>query len=146
MTTAILLTLLAAPAPAAQFGAPITSTLTVTMADALSRPEDYKGMEIVLEGKVAKVCQNKGCWMVLDDGERDVRLTFKDYKFSVPKDCAGKTVRAQGAVFRETLSVKTVRHFMKDAGASKEELKKVTRPQETVSFVASGVSFLDPVK
>lgn len=141
MTTAILLAVLAAPAAASSFGAPVASTETVALADALAKPEAYQGREVVLEGKVAKVCKKKGCWMVLDDGARDVRITFKDYKFFVPKDCEGKTVRAQGVLLRETLSVKTVRHFLKDEGAPKEEIQKVKAPVEAVSFVASGVEF-----
>lgn len=81
--------------------------------------------------------------MVLDDGEKDLRLTFKDYGFFVPKDVAGKTVRAQGLLFKEIQSAKTVKHFLKDEGASKERIKAVKGPVETVSFVASGVVFLD---
>lgn len=137
---------LAAPAFAASFGAPVTLTEAVPLSDALSKPDDYKGREILLEGVVKSVCKKKGCWLVLDDGERDLRLTFKDYGFFVPKDVAGKKVRAQGLLVRETQSAKTVKHFLKDEGASKERIKAVKGPVETVSFVASGVSFLEAIQ
>ena len=136
---------LAASAHAAprSFGGPVTLSTAVALSDALSHPDAYKGKEILLEGTARKVCKKKGCWLVLDDGERDLRITFKDYGFFVPKDSAGRRVRAQGLLFKETLPAKTVRHFLKDEGAPPAEVRKVKEPVETVSFVASGVSFLD---
>lgn len=125
------------------FGAPVTLAEAVPLSEALSKPDDYKGREILLEGVVKSVCKKKGCWLVLDDGERDLRITFKDYGFFVPKDVAGKRVRAQGLLSKETLSAKTVKHFLKDEGAPAAKFKAVKGPVETVSFVASGVAFLE---
>jgi hypothetical protein len=142
----VLLTLslaLSAHAAPASFGGPVTLTEPVPLADALAKPDDYKGEEILLEGTVKAVCKKKGCWMVLDAGEKDLRLTFKDYAFFVPKDVVGRKVRAQGLLFREVQSAKAVKHFLKDEGASKERIKAVRGPVETVTFVASGVAFLD---
>lgn len=130
-----------AAAPAA-FGGAVTLETPVPLSEALNRPDAYKDKEILLEGVVKAVCKKKGCWLVLDDGEKDLRITFKDYGFFVPKDAAGKKVRAQGLLFKETQSAKTVKHFLKDEGASKERIKAVKGPVETVSFVASGVVFL----
>lgn len=130
-----------AGAPGA-FGGAVTLETPVPLSDALNKPETFKDKEILLEGVVKTVCKKKGCWMVLDDGEKDLRITFKDYGFFVPKDVAGKKVRAQGLLFKETQSAKTVKHFLKDEGASKDKIKAVKGPVETVSFVASGVVFL----
>ncbi|TBR19165.1 DUF4920 domain-containing protein [bacterium] len=144
MTTALLLAALAASAQAApqSFGGAVTLTDPVPLADALAKPDDFKGKEILLEGTVKSVCKKKGCWLVLDDGQRDLRITFKDYGFFVPKDIAGKKVRAQGLLSKETQSAKTVKHFLKDEGASKEKIKAVKGPVDTVTFVASGVTVL----
>lgn len=94
----LLAVLTALPAAAAEktFGVPPTLTDAVPLSKAVASPEAYEDGEILLVGRVLKVCQKKGCWMVL-----------------------------------------------KDEGASKAEIKKVTEPVETVSFVASGVSLLD---
>lgn len=142
MNILMLLTLSLAHA-AASFGGPLTLTEVVPLSDALAKPDEYKEKEILLEGVVKAVCKKKGCWMILADGEKDLRITFKDYGFFVPKDATGKKVRAQGLLFKEVQSAKTVKHFLKDEGASKERIKAVKGPIETVSFVASGVAFLD---
>lgn len=138
---------LAVPALAADqektaFGAPLTLTETTPLADAVAKPEAYKGKEILVEATVTKTCKMKGCWMILKDGKDEVRVTFKDYGFFVPKDLADRRARVQGVVARETLSVKAARHYLKDEGASKDAVKKVTAPVETVSFVATGVALL----
>lgn len=148
MTTLLLLAALIQPVHAdtaapRTFGAAPTLTEAMPLAVALAEPEKFKDQEILVEGTVQSSCKKKGCWMILTDGEKQVRITFKDYGFFIPKDSIGKKVRAQGVVFRETQSVKTVRHFMKDAGVPAAEIKKVKAPVETVSFTASGVVFLD---
>lgn len=124
------------------FGDPVTVTETTPLADALANPEAYKGKEIAVEAEVVKACMKKGCWMILRDGKSEVRVTFKDYGFFVPKDLANRRARVQGVVARQTLSVKDARHYLKDEGASKAELKKITAPVETVSFTASGLALL----
>lgn len=134
---------LALSASAASFGAAVTLKDAVPLSDALNKPDDYKGKEILLEGTVKSVCKKKGCWLVLDDGEKDLRITFKDYGFFVPKDVAGKKLRAQGLLSKETQSVKSVKHYLKDEGASKEKIKAVKGPVDVVTFVASGVTFLN---
>lgn len=128
------------------FGGPVTLTETTPLADALANPEAYKGKEIAVEAEVVKACMKKGCWMILRDGKSEVRVTFKDYGFFVPKDLANRRARVQGVVARQTLSVKDARHYLKDEGASKAELKKITAPVETVSFTASGLALLAEAK
>lgn len=128
------------------FGGPVTVTETTPLADALANPESYKGKEIAVEAEVVKACMKKGCWMILRDGKSEVRVTFKDYGFFVPKDLANRRARVQGVVARQTLSVQDARHYLKDEGASKAELKKITAPVETVSFTASGLALLAEAK
>lgn len=133
---------LAADAPKSTFGSPLTLTETTPLADALAKPEAFAGKEILVEALVTKSCSKKGCWMILKDGDSEVRVTFKDYGFFVPKGLTDRRARVQGAVARQTLSVKDARHYLKDEGASKDKIKKVTAPVETVSFVATGVILL----
>ena len=134
--------LAAAPAPEKVFGTAPTLSRVSPLADVLDRPEAYQGGEVLVEGVMSTVCKKKGCWMILSDGRKTTRVTFKDYGFFLPKDSAGQRVRAQGVVLREVLPVKTVRHYLKDEGASRAEIHKVKEPVATVSFVASGVVFL----
>ena len=98
------------------------------------------GKTIVVEGKVTEVCQMKGCWMVLTDGARAVRTTFKDYGFFVPKDLAGRTVVAEGVLKRETVNEDTRRHYAEDAGQSAEAVAAIRGPSEEYAFVADSVT------
>lgn len=124
------------------FGAPVTLTEATPLADVASKPEAFKDKEVLVEATVTKSCIKKGCWMILKDGKNEMRVTFKDYGFFVPKGLADRKARVQGVVVRQTLSVKDARHYLKDEGASKEAIKAVTKPVETVSFVATGVALL----
>lgn len=133
---------LAADKAISAFGAPVTLTEATPLAEALEKPEAFEGKDILVEAAVTKSCLKKGCWMILKDGASEVRVTFKDYGFFVPKGLTDRRARVQGVVARRTLPVKDARHFLKDEGASKDAIKKVTAPVETVSFVASGVTLL----
>ncbi|NER10694.1 protein of unknown function [Muriicola jejuensis] len=107
---------------------------------ALSELQTPDSLTVSFTGKVTDVCQMKGCWIKvsLDEGE-EIRVTFKDYGFFVPKDITGKEVTLHGTGFIEELSVEDQRHFAKDGGASEEEIQKITSPKVTYSFVADGV-------
>lgn len=53
--------------------------------------------EIVLEGKVQKVCQGEGCWLSLErDGKAPVLIEIKDKAFQLPSKIEGKTARVNG--------------------------------------------------
>jgi uncharacterized protein DUF4920 len=98
------------------------------------------GKAIVVEGKVADVCQMKGCWMVLTDGTRTVRTTFKDYGFFVPKDLAGRTVVAEGVLTRETVDEETRRHYAEESKQGAEQIAAIHGPIDEYNFVASSVT------
>ena len=98
------------------------------------------GKTIALQGKVADVCQMKGCWMVLTDGTLSVRTTFKDYGFFVPKDLAGRAVVAEGVLTRKTVDEATRRHYAEDAGQSAEQIAAIRGPIDDYAFVASSVT------
>jgi hypothetical protein len=101
-------------------------------------------LTVSFKGEVTDVCKMKGCWIkVALDGEQEVRVTFKDYGFFVPKDIAGKQVTLHGKGFIEELSVEDQVHFAEDGGASKEEIAQITSPKVTYSFVADGVLLND---
>ena len=123
------------------YGQALTLSQSQTLAEALAAGAVKD--EVLLSGKVLKVCKKKGCWLVLGDDKRSVRVTFKDYAFFVPKDSTEKQARVQGILKEEMLSVKDARHFLKDEGASRAEIAKVKAPMKTWSFVASGVELSD---
>jgi hypothetical protein len=44
-----------------------------------------------------------------------------------------------GKAFVDVVSVDELKHYAKDGGKSKEEIAKITKPEVTYSFLASGV-------
>lgn len=100
-----------------------------------------KGVNALLTGKISDVCQNKGCWMEVEteDKKQSLHITFKDYGFFVPKDAAGKTAFFKGIAKYDTTTVEDLRKMAKEEGKSDAEIKKITKPEINVSFVAEGV-------
>jgi len=123
----------------AKFGAEITLSESLTVDQAIGQIDQIKEKEVLLEGKVIKVCQMKGCWMAFNSQVGPVRVTFKDYAFFVSEELVGKQVLAQGRMFKETMSVSEARHYAQDAGMPKEEIEKITEPVKEFRFVASAV-------
>jgi hypothetical protein len=94
-----------------------------------------------LTGEVLECCQAKGCWMTMElpDGQ-EMRVTFRDYGFFVPKDAAGKVAVMEGKAYMDTVSVDMLRHYAMDGGMSEEEANaKYTEPEVSLSFEAFGV-------
>lgn len=121
------------------FGAPVTLSETTSLTTAVGEIEKYRDKDILIEGDVKKVCEKKGCWMQVSDGKTEIRMTFKDYGFFVPKDAIGARVVAQGRVIEKVESVKDQKHYLKDAGAPKDAIEAIKDPKSTKSFVASGL-------
>jgi len=127
---------------ASTFGSKITESKAITIAEAVNAYPKTESKEILVTGKVVKVCEKSGCWMSLQDGKTQVRTLFKDYGFFVPKDIKGKTVQAQGILSKKEISAATARHYLKDEGASMKELNQIRKPQVTYEFVATGVKVI----
>lgn len=95
---------------------------------------------VKVSGKIIQACKKKGCWMTMDMGDnRKLLVRFKDYAFFVPKDCDGKDATIEGKVKKEVIDVATLRHYAEDAGKTKEEIEKITQPEEKYTFEAVGV-------
>lgn len=133
-----------APGPNGEqyFGDKIDEAGSMPLADMLGKMEAEKAteMQAKVSGTVTGVCQVKGCWMTLQtpNGD-DMRVTFKDYGFFMPKDISGKNVVLQGTAKVDTTSVADLRHYAEDAGKTEEEIAKITDPEVAVTFVADGV-------
>lgn len=89
---------------------------------------------------IKAVCKKKGCWMKLDLGNnQESFVKFKDYAFFVPLNADNSQAVVNGYAFVDVVSVDELRHYAKDAGKSKEEINKITKPEITYSFTATGV-------
>ncbi len=121
------------------FGAGLTLDHAAQVGEVTKHPERYAGKPVLVHGKVSQVCQRKGCWMILRDGDAHVRVRFKDYGFFVPKDASGRTTFIEGELAVREVPVEEARHYLEDQGKHEEALK-ITTPQKTVTFTASGVA------
>jgi hypothetical protein len=120
----------------AHFGAPFTDAKIVSLADAIAKPEAYAETAVKLRGKVLDVCQAEGCWLVMSDGERDMRIHMKGHAFAVPKDIGGKTVVVEGLVEKKTISEAQARHLAEEGSGDPE---KIVGDQTIVRMMATGV-------
>ncbi|NPA34160.1 MAG: DUF4920 domain-containing protein [Chlorobi bacterium] len=121
-------------------GDTITPEGAVTVSQAIEKLEkEGKVANIKVKGKVSAVCQKKGCWMIITDGNKEIKVVFKDYSFFVPKDIDGYEVIVEGPLFYEIISVEQRKHYAQDAGASQEEIDKITEPLKIPMIEARGV-------
>lgn len=125
------------------YGKEFVDTNVIKMAELTQLATKYLGQAVVTEANVNSVCQNSGCWFEtkLPDGGA-VRVTFKDYSFTIPKDSKGKNVRMAGTLVEKTMSVKEQKHYLKDAKATKKKIEQIKEPKKVYEFVATGVRFL----
>lgn len=122
------------------FGAAFTADEVTEYQNLTTKMTETDSVEVTVRGKVAEVCQNKGCWMnITDDQGQDMMVRFKDYGFFMPKDIAGREVIMNGKAFYRTTPVDELRHYAEDAGKSEEEIAAITEPKRELSFLADGV-------
>jgi hypothetical protein len=121
-----------------KYGEAIQARRARSLGKVLAKPGRHLERPMLLEGEVSEVCAKKGCWMVLSDGERQVRVTFEDYGFFVPRDIDGVLARVEGVLSERLVPIAEVRHYLEDAGRH-EEAALVTRPERSYTFVATGV-------
>jgi Domain of unknown function (DUF4920) len=135
----------ATPAVAAQFGAPITADNAISYEALLKEMTKKDSVQTKVTGKVSAVCMKKGCWMTMvsdQPNQPPMRVTFKDYAFFMPKDIPGKQVVLQGFAKVETTPIDVLRHFAEDAGKTKAEIDAITQPKREMTFEAAGVVIL----
>ncbi|MFT5694019.1 MAG: hypothetical protein ACI92E_003362 [Oceanicoccus sp.] len=77
-----------------------------------------KEKTLKISGIITKVCQKKGCWLILTDGEDFARVTFKDYETFVPTDTGTKPGLVFGILSVKELTASAAKHYASDAGES----------------------------
>lgn len=136
----------AAPNDGKHFGTLVTAKKAITYDELMVKMAAIDSMPAKVTGTVSSVCQKKGCWMTLvssDPTKPEMRVTFKNYAFFMPKDLSGKKVVVDGFAFVETTSVADLQHYAEDAGKSKAEIAAITKPKRELAFEAAGVLILD---
>lgn len=138
----------AAPAAAAAedaawdvYGEGVNIETVVAAKTVLDDPASFVGTDLVVEGELADVCQKKGCWSVITDGTRSMRVMMKDHAFGIDMQGTGRTGQFQGQVVGKGIDPATVEHF-KSESAKPEAMPEAALPADatvTYELVASGV-------
>ncbi len=115
------------------FGEPFTQKEATPLAKAIET-ESKDG--VLVSGEVEAVCQKKGCWMVVKDGDVSARVLMKDHGFSVPMDSRGKKVQVEGTLTSREFTEAQVKHLEKDGGGDPD---KVSGTRKEHVLTASGV-------
>lgn len=122
------------------YGDALAKGEAMPVATALELLNNKDSVMVKMEGIALTSCKMKGCWMTLAAPDSaEVRVTFKDYGFFVPKDLNGERVVVEGILKKETISVADQQHFAKDAGKSADEIAAITTEAYKPTFVATGV-------
>ena len=127
----------------ASFGEKFKVTKVLTKDQMLKKYKNLKkGDTITVQfaSKIKSVCKKKGCWMNMElAGDDKSFVKFKDYGFFVPLNADNIDAIVNGKAFVDVETVESLRHYAKDAGKSKEEIAKITKPETTFAFTADGV-------
>lgn len=121
------------------FGAKIDEHGAMAAADLLKQLDSKDSVVGKVTAPITAACQKKGCWMTVDMGGTEMRVTFKDYGFFVPKNSSGHTATMEGVARKEEISVATLKHYAEDEGKTKAEIAAISKPVTEYSFEATGV-------
>ena len=119
------------------YGGEVSQDHSTRISTILARPAEFEGKTVVVEGVTGSVCENRGCWMYIEDGDARMRVTFKDYSFFVPIGSEGKRVRAEGIVSSSVVSKETLQHWAEEEEGG--DPAAVTEDMTVVMLEASGV-------
>ena len=106
--------------------------------------QSAKAEKVAVKGKVVKVCDKKGCWFTVEtDNNERFFVKMKDYAFFVPTALEGKNVILEGNAEMKVTSVDEQKHYAEDAKKPQAEIDAITKPEEEIRFVASGIKVVD---
>lgn len=117
------------PATKKLFGEPLSSSSEkVALGELLKSPTKFTDRPIQIEGKVTAVCQNKGCWLELEDEHGMAHVKLGAHKFFVPKTASGQHAVVEGKVFAQV-----------EKGHCEQEAEEQTGKVAKVELDATGV-------
>ena len=100
------------------FGEPLVAADVVPLATVVAAPADYLDRTLLVSGVVTAVCQNKGCWMQMQDGEATSFVRWETGcggRYEFPTDAIGREVVVQGSFYSKELSPEDAAHLAEEA-------------------------------
>ena len=124
-----------------EYGAEFTIENSIPASQLLANPEQYVDQKIRVSGTVSDVCQKMGCWMVISEEDKHMRVTTKAHKFFVAKDGAGSNCHIEGQVVKKQANKERAEHYAseqsKGAAVPAGELNNTA----TYEIVAEAIRF-----
>ena len=132
------------------FGETLTPEGAVPVQAVVAEPATYLDQAFKVEGTVAEVCQEAGCWLTLQtDTGTNIRIhVARDdagaYAFTMPKDISGRRVVVQGTLTETTLSEEMAEHYEEDGAMAEHHDEDAGHDEDAASraelqMTASGV-------
>ena len=129
-------------AKAQDFGEPFAIEEVIQAKAVFDDPEEFVGKTVRVEGSVRDVCQKMGCWMVISEGDKSMRITTKDHKFFVAKDGAGSKCHIEGEVISRELDPDRTAHFESESSKDAPIPEKEAKDNKTYEIVATSIRFI----
>lgn len=127
------------------YGEKIAKEEALSYEDVMKEAYTKGSIHTMISGTILETCAKKGCWMSMATKTDTVFVRFRDYGFFVPTaGVEGRTAIVEGDLFVDTISVRMLQHYAKDAGKTNEEINKITAPELGLSFTADGVVIRKP--
>ena len=121
-------------------GEPLENREVLAFSPVRSNPLPYLEQTLLVEATVNAVCQNKGCWMQVGDGNQTAMVRWEagcGGKYTFPKDAMGERVLIQGSFYPKAISPEDAEHLQEEFGGA------LRVPEQTYEFNASAVVMLD---
>lgn len=134
----------AAAADWAHYGAPFAATTKVSAAELLADPARFEGQTLQISGRVADVCSKAGCWMVISEGDKSMRVLMKDHSFAVDKQGAGSDCMVEGTIEAKEIDPATVQHFAEESRKPEAMPEKGVTSGKVYQVQATGVAMRKP--
>ena len=93
------------------YGEAFTVTKSIPASEVIGNPAAHLDGPIRVTGTVSDVCQKKGCWLVLSEGENHMRVLMKDHSFAVNMKGTGFLCDIEGTVVAEKPNPDATAHY-----------------------------------
>ncbi len=130
------------------YGGKATISQVMGVGELVSQADTLGEKRVCVKGDIREVCARMGCWMMVAEGDNEVRVRFTESEscangFYVPRNAAGHSVYMNGTVKYREISEEDRRHYAADEGASPEEIAQIVGPEKEVLFFADAVMISD---
>ena len=91
----------------------------IALATVDATPAEYFEQTLLVGAEAVAVCQAKGCWMKVQDGDADAMVRWEEGcggKYAFPPEIVGKRIVIQGSFYPKVLSEEDAAHLQAEAG------------------------------